>query len=59
MIIKKREIKCLECSQNDNNPNKNKVIEEGNNIFNSINRNQLNDLLNLPNYYGFNKLNEN
>ena len=58
-IIKKRDIKCLECSQNDNNPNKNKVIEEGNNIFNSINRNQLNDLLNLPNYYGFNKLNEN
>ena len=58
-IIKKRDIKCLECSQNDNNPNKNKVIENGNNIFNSINRNQLNDLLNLPNYYGFNKLNEN
>ena len=58
-IIKKRDIKCLECSQNDNNSNKNKVIEEGYNIFNSINRNQLNDLLNLPNYYGFNKLNEN
>ena len=58
-IIKKRDIKCLECSQNDNNPNKNKVIENGNNIFNSINRNQLNDLLHLPNYYGFNKLNEN
>ena len=58
-IIKKRDIKCLECSQNDNNPNKNKVIEEGNNIFNSINRNQLNDLLHLPNYYGFNELNEN
>ena len=58
-IIKKRDIKCLECSQNDNNSNNNKVIENGNNIFNSINRNQLNDLLNLPNYYGFNKLNEN
>jgi WD40 repeat protein len=58
-IIKKRDIKCLECSQNDNNSNKNKAIEEGNNIFNSINRNQLNDLLHLPNYYGFNKLNEN
>ena len=58
-IIKKRDIKCLECSQNDNNSNKNKAIEEGNNIFNSINRNQLNDLLYLPNYYGFNKLNEN
>ena len=58
-IIKKRDIKCLECSQNDNNSNNNKVIENGNNIFNSINRNQLNDLLYLPNYYGFNKLNEN
>ena len=58
-IIKKRDIKCLECSQNDNNSNNNKVIENGNNIFNSINRNQLNDLLHLPNYYGFNKLNEN
>ena len=56
-IIKKREIKCLECTQNDNN--KNKVNENGNNIFNSINRNQLNDLLILPNLYGFNKLNEN
>lgn len=58
-IIKKREIKCLECSKNDSIPDKNKVIENGNNIFNSINRNQLNELLNLPNYYGFNKLNEN
>ena len=58
-IIKKRDIKCLECSQNDNNSNINKDIGNGNNIFNSINRNQLNNLLNLPNYYGFNKLNEN
>ena len=49
-IIKKREIKCSEC-----NPN---YINNDNNIFNSIDREQLNQLLVLPNNYSFNKLNE-
>ena len=49
-IIKKREIKCSEC-----NPN---YINNDNNIFNSIDREQLNQLLILPNNYSFNKLNE-
>ena len=49
-IIKKREIKCLECQKN-NNHIKDKDIE--NNIFNSVNRELLAELLNLPNEYGF------
>ena len=49
-IIKKREIKCLECQKN-NNHIKDKDIE--NNIFNSVNRELLAELINLPNEYGF------
>jgi WD40 repeat protein len=49
-IIKKREIKCLEC-----NPNNNHIDD---NIFNSIEREQLNQLLILPNCYSFNEMNE-
>ena len=49
-IIKKREIKCLECNQDK---------ENNNNIFNTVDREQLNELLILPNNYGFNELNQN
>ena len=49
-IIKKREIKCSECNPNN--------ISGDNNIFNSIDREQLNQLLILPNCYSFNALSE-
>ena len=53
-IIKKNEIKCLECIQK-NDINKNNT-ENDNNIFNSVDRDQLNQLLVLPNDYEFNEL---
>ena len=46
---KKREIKCSSCHPNYNNDN---------NIFNSVDREQLNQLLIFPNNYSFNKSNE-
>ena len=49
-IIKKNEIKCLECKQKNN-----KTEENDNNIFNSVDRELLNQLLILPNNYGFNE----
>ena len=51
--IKTNEIKCLECTNKNN-----KKIENDNNIFNSVDRELLSDLLILPNNYNFNKENE-
>ena len=50
-IIKQREIKCLECQKKENNES----IKDNNdkNIFNSVGREELYELLNLPNKYGF------
>ena len=48
--LKKNEIKCLECRQNNNNSN---------NIFNSVDRELLGQLLILPNNYGFHEKKEN
>ena len=50
-IIKSREIKCLECQKKENNES----IENNNdkNIFNSVGREELYELLSLPNKYGF------
>ena len=50
-ILKKNEIKCLECSQNKKTNN--------DNIFNSVDREILNQLLILPNNYGFDVENDN
>lgn len=50
----KREIKCLDCQ----NSQKNNDTKNDNNIFNSIDRDQLNQLLILPNEYEFNILKE-
>ena len=47
--IKKNEIKCLKCIESNG-----KNIENDNNIFNSIDRDFLNELLILPNNYDFN-----
>ena len=52
-VIQKNEIKCLEC-RNDTNKKK----ETDNNIFNSVDRELLNQLLILPNNYSFNSANE-
>ena len=52
----KKDIKCLECQEKD----KTKMnFNKDNNIFNSVNREQLYQLLNLPNNYGFNEMKEN
>ena len=51
--LQKREIKCTECQSIKNNE---KQINY--NIFNSIDREQLNQLLVLPNEFGFNSLKE-
>ena len=52
----KKDIKCLECQEKD----KTKMnCNKENNIFNSVNREQLYQLLNLPNNYGFNEMKEN
>ena len=52
-VIQKNEIKCLECGKSNNNKK-----EDGNNIFNSVDRELLSQLLFLPNNYGFNISNE-
>ena len=52
----KKDIKCLECQEKD----KTKMSSNNeNNIFNCVNREQLYQLLNLPNNYGFNEMKEN
>ena len=48
--IEKREIKCMKC-QNHNNI---KEKDFDNNIFNSVDRDELSQLLILPNEFGFN-----
>ena len=54
ILIHKREIKCLECQKL-----KNKTVKDlDNNIFNSIDRDQLNKLLILPNEFEFNSSKE-
>ena len=55
-IINKREIKCLDCQEKDKEINMNN--KDNNNIFNSVNRNKLYQLLILPNKYGFNEKKE-
>ena len=52
---KKKEINCLECKRKDKT---NMKLDKDNNIFNSVNREQLYQLLNLPNNYGFNEMKE-
>ena len=56
-IIQKREIKCLECQNNNSLHIKDKDIE--NNIFNSVDRDQLSQLLILPNEFNFYSKSEN
>ena len=56
-IIEKREIKCLECIKN-NKSNMNKYSEKEKNIFNSVDKEQLTQLLILPNEFDFNSLKE-
>ena len=55
--INKKEINCLECQKKD----KYKIIinKNINNIFNSVDNEYLNNLLILPNKYGFNEKKEN
>ena len=57
IVIQKREIKCLEC-QNIKNNNIINIKNIDNNIFNSVDRDQLKQLLILPNEFGFNSLKE-
>ena len=52
--VPKREIKCLECEMKNNNKYKN----DDNNIFNCVDKDQLKQLLILPNNFEFNVLNE-
>lgn len=55
--ITKNEIKCYECKLNENK--KEQIIKnEDNNIFNSVDKEQLKQLLFLPNHFEFNILNE-
>ena len=56
-IIKKREIKCLECQKKDNKEIK--MDNNDKNIFNSVDKEELYNLLNLPNKYGFYEKKEN
>ena len=58
-MITKKEIKCLECQNKDKNIINNDIKDDENNIFNSVNREQLYELLILPNKYGFNENKEN
>ena len=55
ILIHKREIKCLECQ---NKKDKEYSKDTDNNIFNSIDRDELSQLLILPNNFGFNSLKE-
>ena len=52
--IPKREIKCYECEMKNNIEYK----SDDNNIFNCVDKDQLKHLLNLPNNFEFNVLNE-
>ena len=58
-MITKKEIKCLECQNKDKNIINNDIKDDENNIFNSVNREQIYELLILPNKYGFNENKEN
>ena len=51
----KREIKCTECELNENKEDK---YDNNNNIFNCVDKEQLKQLLILPNNFQFNVLNE-
>ena len=57
-IEQKREIKCYECKLNENAKNKINKNDDTNNIFNCIDKEQLKQLLILPNNFEFNILNE-
>ena len=52
----KKVIKCMDCKEKDENELK---INKDNNIFNSVDKEHLLQLLILPNKYGFNEKNEN
>ena len=55
----KRQIKCTECQMNEKNDTKNEnKIVENNNIFNSVDKEQLKQLLILPNNFEFNVINQ-
>ena len=55
-IINKKEIKCLDCQEKDKKEIN--INNKDNNIFNSVDREQLYELLILPNKYGFNEKQE-
>ena len=58
-VLQKSEIKCYECKLNENIKNKNKEKDGNeNNIFNCIDKEELKQLLILPNHFEFNVLNE-
>ena len=57
-ITQKRDIKCLKCQNNEKNKTKVRDNDKDNNIFNSVDREQLSQLLILPNNFGFNKRRE-
>ena len=57
-IFQKRKINCLECQKKESNIKYKDVLNKDNNIFNSIERTQLKELLNLPNKYDFNIMKE-
>ena len=52
----KKEIKCIDCKEKEENEINN---HKDNNIFNSVDKEHLLQLLILPNKYGFNEKNEN
>ena len=56
--LKKSEIKCYECKLDDYSKYKNEKNENDNNIFNCIDKEDLKQLLILPNHFEFNILNE-
>ena len=58
-IVQKRQIKCNKCQINENNANSNNNIDDNNNnIFNSVDKDDLKQLLILPNHFEFNILNK-
>ena len=58
-IVQKRQIKCNKCQINENNANNNNNIDDNNNnIFNSVDKDELKQLLILPNHFEFNILNK-
>ena len=57
-VSQKYEIKCYDCKLNENSKNINEKNDEGNNIFNCVDKEELKQLLVLPNHCEFNVLNE-